>query len=99
MKKFSETASYRMLFLLSFVLVQVMAWGQDSTDRGSNNVMPDSTDTVNNTVTGSTDWYTQPWVWAVAGVVVLLIIIALLRGGKRKDVNVARTTVIKKNEY
>lgn len=28
------------------------------------------------------DWYTQPWVWIVAGAVFILLLVALLKGKK-----------------
>jgi hypothetical protein len=30
-------------------------------------------------------WYTQPWVWIVGGALFILLLVALLRGGGRKD--------------
>lgn len=30
-------------------------------------------------------WYEQPWVWIVGGAVFILLLVALLRGGSRKD--------------
>ncbi len=29
------------------------------------------------------NWYTQPWVWVVGGAVFILLLVALLRGGKK----------------
>ncbi len=31
------------------------------------------------------DWYTQPWVWIVGGAVFILLLVALLRTGKRAE--------------
>lgn len=28
-------------------------------------------------------WYQQPWVWIVGGAIFILLLVALLRGGKR----------------
>ena len=30
------------------------------------------------------DWYTQPWVWIVGGAVFILLLVALLRSGKKE---------------
>ncbi len=30
-------------------------------------------------------WYQQPWVWIVGGLVFILLLVALLKGGGRKD--------------
>lgn len=32
---------------------------------------------------GDSQWYTQPWVWVVGGAVFILLLVALLRGGKK----------------
>lgn len=29
------------------------------------------------------EWYTQPWVWIVGGAVFILLLVALLRSGRR----------------
>ena len=29
------------------------------------------------------DWYQQPWIWIVAGLVFILLLVAILRGNKR----------------
>ena len=31
------------------------------------------------------DWYQQPWVWVVGGAVFILLLVALLRGGQKKN--------------
>jgi hypothetical protein len=31
------------------------------------------------------EWYQQPWVWIVGGAVFIIIIVALLRGGGKKE--------------
>jgi ABC-type dipeptide/oligopeptide/nickel transport system permease subunit len=33
----------------------------------------------------SSDWYQQPWVWIVGGAVFILLLVALLRGGGKKE--------------
>ncbi len=33
----------------------------------------------------TTTWYAQPWVWVVGGAVFILILVALLRGGGKKE--------------
>jgi len=30
-------------------------------------------------------WYQQPWVWIIGGAVFILLLVALLRGGERKE--------------
>ena len=36
-------------------------------------------------------WYMQPWVWIVGGIVLLLILISLFSGGKKKANNANST--------
>ena len=31
------------------------------------------------------NWYQQPWVWIVGGAVFILLLVALLRGGGKKE--------------
>lgn len=69
--------------------MNVMVWAQDSTGSTSRTVKTTSETTT------TTDWYTQPWVWVVAGAVFLIILVALLRGNSTDKKEVTRTTVIK----
>lgn len=87
MKKISLSNGYRFLltFLLSFM--QMTLWAQDSA--GTSRSTSITTET-----TTTTDWYMQPWVWVVGGAVLLIILVALLRGSGT-DKEVTRTTVIK----
>ena len=34
---------------------------------------------------GDNNWYQQPWVWVVGGAVFILLIVALARGGGKKE--------------
>ena len=34
---------------------------------------------------GGSNWYQQPWVWIVGGAVFILLLVALLRGGSKKE--------------
>ena len=66
-----------------------MVGAQDSTSTSRST-------TITKETTTTTDWYMEPWVWAVGGAVLLIILVALLRGGTNRD---TRTTVIKKDNY
>jgi hypothetical protein len=70
-------ATFLVLFCLQFTLL-----GQD-TARSS----------TKTTTTTTTTWYTQPWVWVVGAVVLLVIVIALTRGSNSQTTE--RTTVVK----
>ena len=74
MKQLTRWMNFKtLLTLLVLSSIQTIAWAQDSTG---------TTSTRSETVTTEThtDWYSQPWVWVVGGVVLLLILYALLRG-------------------
>ena len=90
MKKLSFRMTYT--YILTFVLscMQLIVWGQDSTGTSRST-------TVTTETTTTTEWYTEPWVWVVGGAVLLIILVALLRGNSGKDKEVTRTTVIKDN--
>lgn len=88
MKKISLSLAYKSVLLFLFSCMQMMLWAQDSTSTSrSTSVTTESSTT--------TEWYTQPWVWVVGGAVLLIILVALLRGNSSKDKEVTRTTVIK----
>ena len=77
-------------YILTFVLscMQLAVWGQDSTSSSRSTTVTTETTTTN-------EWYTEPWVWVVGGAVLLIILVALLRGNSSRDKEVTRTTVIK----
>ena len=87
MKKVSLSAVYKFFLLFLFGFIQLMVGAQDSTSTSRST-------TITKETTTTTDWYMEPWVWAVGGAVLLIILVALLRGGKDRD---TRTTVIKKD--
>lgn len=89
MKKISLSAVYKFSLLFLFGFIQLIVGAQDSTSTSRST-------TITKETTTTTDWYMQPWVWAVGGAVLLIILVALLRGGSTKD---TRTTVIRKDNY
>jgi hypothetical protein len=36
-------------------------------------------------VNKGSNWYQQPWVWIVGGALFILLLVALVRGGSRRD--------------
>ena len=38
-----------------------------------------------NTKGGGSNWYASPWIWVVGAAVFILLLVALMRGGGRKD--------------
>ena len=47
---------------------------------------PEKVDVDINSNGGSAGWYAQPWVWVVGVAVFIVIIVAITRGGSRRDV-------------
>lgn len=82
MKKFSFNGACKFLLMFLFSCIQLFVWGQDNT--------PTTTTTTTKT---TTSFQIEPWMWVVGGAVLLIILVALLRGSSSKDVS--RTTVIK----
>ena len=81
MKKISVRAATKFLLILSFICMQLNVWSQDSTTTITANK-------VNN-------FFSQPWVWIVGAVLLLLILIGLFSGSSKKHTQVTKTTVIK----
>ncbi|HEY0669299.1 MAG TPA: hypothetical protein VGD22_14025 [Sphingobacteriaceae bacterium] len=46
---------------------------------------PEKVDVDINTNDGAAGWYAQPWVWVVGVAVFIVIIVAITRGGSRRD--------------
>jgi len=66
-------AQYRIILLsLTTSLMHGLAWAQEK-----------KIDIDVNIDKGGNDWYKQPWVWVVGAAVFILILVALLRGGKK----------------
>ena len=61
-------------------LMQGMAMAQDSNSSSST-----SSRTITTTTTTHSEWYAQPWVWVVGGAVLILLLVALLRGSSSKS--------------
>jgi hypothetical protein len=87
MKQLLKSGGYKTIAIfLILSLIQIVSFGQDSGSSSQN------TSSQKTTSTTTTTWYTQPWVWIVGGVVVLIILVALLRGNSTSDTH---TTVVK----
>jgi len=86
MKQLFKSNINKMIAVFSLLLIQVVAFAQD--DKGST----ESTSTTTKTTT-TTIWYAQPWVWVVGGVILLIVLVALLRGNSSGTDT--HTTVIK----
>ena len=60
-------------FFLMSMVVSVLTFAQDKGLDVDINVKKES------------EWYQQPWVWIIGGAVFILLLVALLRGGERKE--------------
>jgi hypothetical protein len=95
MKTKIETWKYQFMLFMFLMFNTVVAVAQDGGGAGS--AGDDASVTVSKTTTSTSsttmdNWYTQPWVWIVGGLVFILLLVALVRGGgSRTDVH--KTTV------
>ena len=54
-----------------------------------------STSTSTTSTTTERTWFAEPWVWVVGGIILLVLIIALTRGGGKTDrVTVTKTRTV-----
>ena len=79
MKKLAYNAANKFLLLFVFTAMQLIAWSQDAVSHTSTTV-----------TTKTNNFEIEPWMWIVGGAVLLVILVALLRGSTNKE-----TTVIK----
>ncbi len=79
MKKLTFNAANKFLLLIVLSAMQLMAWSQDAVSHTSTTV-----------TTKTNNFEIEPWMWIVGGAVLLVILIALLRGNTNKE-----TTIIK----
>src|SRR5687768_1836773 len=92
MKQLTKSFSYKaLLTFLTLAFMQAIAFAQDSSGGGSSS----SSSTTSTTVSTTETWYTEPWVWIVGGAVLLLLIVALMRGNRGSDTRSDKVTVTK----
>ena len=80
--------------LLMLTLTQLALLAQEQPSGGGNNNGGSSSTTITTETTETTTWYTQPWVWIVGAIVLLILIVALVRGNSGPT-HTSRTTAIK----
>lgn len=105
MKQLTRAFSYKtFVTFLMLTLINAVTWAQDnggsgtggSGSTGGSSGGGTSTSTSSTTSITQTDtWYTQPWVWVVGGIILLLLIVALTRGnsstGRSDKVTVSKS--------
>ena len=84
MKQLIKTVGMKFfLTALTFLSSGIFLFAQDDAN---------SSTTVTTTHTETQTWYMQPWVWVVGAAVFILLLIALVRGNRRSDITVTKTT-------
>ena len=92
MKQLTKAFSYKAIVtFLMLTFMQALAFAQDSTGGGSSS----SSSNTSTTTTTQETWYSQPWVWIVGGAVLLLLIVALMRGNSNSGTRSDKVTVTK----
>lgn len=78
-----------MLFSVVFAAIQTILWAQESTTT--------TTEKVDVSVQRSENWYASPWVWVIGAAVFILLLVALVGGGRGRstDSSSDRVTVTK----
>ncbi len=82
MKQISTGMKYKSLmtfFMIAFL--QTIIWAQDNGGSGSSGSTTTSTKSMSIT-SDSGNWYASPWVWVAGAAVFILLLVALMRGGK-----------------
>lgn len=64
----------KMGFLLFAISSSILVWAQDKDLKVDVDVDK-----------GGSDWYTQPWVWAIGAAVFIIILVAILKGSGKKE--------------
>jgi hypothetical protein len=68
-------AFYRVIFTIIALFGSLRVWAQDVPEKVEVDIDA-----------GQTAWYGQPWVWAVGVALFIIIIVAITRGGSRREV-------------
>jgi hypothetical protein len=93
----------KVILLMSLCLFTSVLFAQPETQSGQTETTTTTTRTstektdVDLTVSGDDTWYTQPWVWIAGAAVFILLLVALLSGGRKDRVRSERI-VVKKTE-
>ena len=66
----------RLIVFISLLFISILTFSQEGGGGGTD---------IDVNIEKKGDWYTQPWVWIVGGAVFILLLVALLRSGKRAD--------------
>jgi hypothetical protein len=75
MKKLASIKN-RIIGFLSLLFISIVSFSQQEGGGGTD---------IDVNIQKEGEWYTQPWVWIVGGAVFILLLVALLRGGRRAE--------------
>ena len=90
MKQFIKTIPAKFYFTMIAFFATISTFAQDSSGGSTSSTT---------TQTSTTTMHIEPWMWIVGAAVFLIILIALLRGGKNRDsVTVSRTTTVENSD-
>jgi hypothetical protein len=94
MKKKIDAWKNRMALFVAMMLTSVYTFAQE---RGID------VDVTKTTTTTTSEWYTEPWVWIVGGLVFVLLLAALLSGSRSSrrvsdGGTVHRTTITRRDD-
>lgn len=92
MKSVMKSLNVKMLVtLIIFTAMQTVLWAQDAENTTT------STKKVDVSVESTQNWYASPWVWVIGAAVFILLLVALLSGGRSRSTNTSsdRVTVTK----
>jgi apolipoprotein N-acyltransferase len=92
MKSVLKSLNLKMLVtLIIFTAIQTVLWAQDAENTTT------STKKVDVSVENTETWYASPWVWVIGAAVFILLLVALLSGGRSRSTSASsdRVTVTK----
>ena len=79
----------RLVTLIIFTAMQTVLWAQEAENTTT------STKKVDVSVENTQTWFASPWVWVIGAAVFILLLVALLSGGRGGSASSDRVTVTK----
>ena len=88
MKQFTKGLTLKsFITLLMLACLQTILWAQEEGSGAAT-----TTTTTKTLTTSSENWYASPWVWVIGAAVFILLLVALMRGGRDSGGTVASRT-------
>jgi hypothetical protein len=89
MKNVINNFRYKLASLFLCMIAGTVVFAQDASS--SSNTTTSNTSTTVTTPDVPANWYMNPWVWVAGGVVLIIILFAIFRGGGKTKREVTRT--------